>query len=120
MPLSPTSTRERLQQLEHFPNKKLGQNFLVDGNIVRKSIQLAEIGPGSVVVEIGPGLGTLTQAILTSGASLWAVERDPTLAEHLRVQLLPEPPGGQTPEAPTEPRRPQADTPPSQAANRSV
>jgi 16S rRNA (adenine1518-N6/adenine1519-N6)-dimethyltransferase len=87
MPLSPTSTCELLQQLEHFPNKKLGQNFLVDGNIVRKSIELAEIGTGSVVVEIGPGLGTLTQAILDSVASLWAVERDATLAEHLRVQL---------------------------------
>ena len=41
MPLSPTATRELLEQLEHFPKKKLGQNFLVDGNIVRKSIELA-------------------------------------------------------------------------------
>ena len=78
MPLSPTSTRELLQQLEHFPNKKLGQNFLVDGNIVRKSIELAEIGSGSAVVEIGPGLGTLTRAILSTGADVWAVERDAT------------------------------------------
>ena len=43
MPLSPTATRELLNQLEHFPNKKLGQNFLVDGNIVRKSAD-EEIG----------------------------------------------------------------------------
>ena len=41
MPLSPTATRELLEQLEHLPKKKLGQNFLVDGNIVRKSIELA-------------------------------------------------------------------------------
>jgi len=92
MPLSPTATRELLEQLEHFPNKKLGQNFLVDGNIVRKSIELAEIGDGCSVVEIGPGLGTLTKAILATGAELWAVERDRTLSEHLRTHLLPEQP----------------------------
>jgi len=92
MPLSPTATRELLNQLEHFPNKKLGQNFLVDGNIVRKSIELAEIDADSAVVEIGPGLGTLTRAILASGASLWTVERDSTLTEHLRTHLLPEQP----------------------------
>ncbi len=89
-PLSPTATRELLDQLEHLPNKKLGQNFLVDGNIVRKSIELAELDSGSAVVEIGPGLGTLTRAILTTGAKLWAVERDPTLAKHLRERVLPE------------------------------
>ncbi|MFT5836568.1 MAG: 16S rRNA (adenine1518-N6/adenine1519-N6)-dimethyltransferase [Candidatus Azotimanducaceae bacterium] len=92
MPLSPTATRELLNQLEHLPNKKLGQNFLVDGNIVRKSIELAEIDADSAVVEIGPGLGTLTRAILASGASLWAVERDRTLSEHLRTHVLPEQP----------------------------
>jgi 16S rRNA (adenine1518-N6/adenine1519-N6)-dimethyltransferase len=90
MPLSPTATRELLEQLEHFPNKKLGQNFLVDGNIVRKSIELAELGADSCVVEIGPGLGTLTKAILNSGASLWAVERDACLAEHLRIHFSDE------------------------------
>lgn len=90
MPLSPTNTRALLQQLEHFPNKKLGQNFLVDGNIVRKSIELAELDSGSAVVEIGPGLGTLTRAILNTGASLWAVERDAALAGHLRDQLVSE------------------------------
>ena len=92
MPLSPTATRELLNQLEHFPNKKLGQNFLVDGNIVRKSIDLAEIGEGSYMVEVGPGLGTLTRAILATGAELWAVERDSTLSEHLRNNVLPEQP----------------------------
>ena len=90
MPLSPNQTRELLGELEHFPNKKLGQNFLVDGNIVRKSIELAEIGPHSTVVEVGPGLGTLTRAILSTGAQLKAVERDSTLAEYLRNKLVPE------------------------------
>jgi 16S rRNA (adenine1518-N6/adenine1519-N6)-dimethyltransferase len=90
MPLSPSQTRELLDSLAHFPNKKLGQNFLIDGNIVRKSIELAGIGQGSCVVEIGPGLGTLSRAILERGASLHAVERDPALAKHIRKALLPE------------------------------
>ncbi len=92
MPLSPTATRELLEQLEHFPNKKLGQNFLVDGNIVRKSVELAELDADSAVVEVGPGLGTLTRAVLGSGASVWAVERDATLAAHIRENVLPEHP----------------------------
>ena len=54
MPLSPTATRELLEQLEHLPKKKLGQNFLVDGNIVRKASELAELDADSCVVEIGP------------------------------------------------------------------
>ena len=83
MPFSPTKTRELLDSLAHEPNKKLGQNFLVDGNIVRKSIELAEVTATDRVVEVGPGLGTLTNAILDTGASLWAVERDATLATHL-------------------------------------
>jgi 16S rRNA (adenine1518-N6/adenine1519-N6)-dimethyltransferase len=90
MPLSPSQTRALLDSLAHFPNKKLGQNFLIDGNIVRKSIELAGVGPGSRIVEIGPGLGTLSRAILETGASLWAVERDSNLATHLRNALVPE------------------------------
>jgi 16S rRNA (adenine1518-N6/adenine1519-N6)-dimethyltransferase len=75
-----------------MPNKKLGQNFLVDGNIVRKSIEMAEIGLGSRVVEVGPGLGTLTTVILSTGAKLWAIERDSTLSKHIREVVLPEHP----------------------------
>ena len=88
MPLNPTSTRELLTELGHAPNKKLGQNFLIDGNIVRKSIQMADLQTGEQVVEIGPGLGTLSREILETGANLWAVERDPTLAEHLRQNVF--------------------------------
>jgi len=92
MPLSPKQTRALLDQLAHFPNKKLGQNFLVDGNIVRKSIDMAELDANSHVVEVGPGLGTLTRAILSSGATVWAVERDATLAQHIRDTVVPEQP----------------------------
>jgi len=89
MPLSPTATRDLLTQLGHTPKRFLGQNFLVDGNIVRKSLELAEVRAGDTVVEIGPGLGTLTVALLEAGADVWAVEKDRTLHAHLEAQLAP-------------------------------
>ena len=89
MPLSPTATRELLAQLGHQPKRFLGQNFLVDGNIVHKSLELAAVRPGDTVVEIGPGLGTLTTALLEAGAEVWAVEKDRTLHAHLEAQLVP-------------------------------
>jgi 16S rRNA (adenine1518-N6/adenine1519-N6)-dimethyltransferase len=87
MPLTPSATRELLTGLGHTPRRSLGQNFLIDGNIVRKSLELAQIAPGDDVVEIGPGLGTLTSALLEAGARVWAVEKDPALAAHLRTTL---------------------------------
>jgi 16S rRNA (adenine1518-N6/adenine1519-N6)-dimethyltransferase len=88
-PLSPSSTRALLASLGHAPRHHLGQNFLVDGNIVRKSLELAGVAPGEVIVEVGPGLGTLTSALLEAGATVWAVERDARLFNHLRETLLP-------------------------------
>lgn len=87
MPLNPNQTLELLNSLGHCPNKKLGQNFLIDGNIVRKSIDLAELNCDSVVVEIGPGLGTLSEALLEKGITLYAVEKDPTLCQYLSHTL---------------------------------
>lgn len=89
MPLSPSATRDLLAQLGHQPKRFLGQNFLVDGNIVRKSLELARVKAGDSVVEIGPGLGTLTSALLEAGAIVWAVEKDRTLHAHLSETLLP-------------------------------
>jgi 16S rRNA (adenine1518-N6/adenine1519-N6)-dimethyltransferase len=89
MPLSYTETRELLARMGHNPKRFLGQNFLVDGNIVRKSLELAQIQPGDCVVEVGPGLGTLSSALLEAGAHLWAVEKDRGLHQHLSVELLP-------------------------------
>jgi 16S rRNA (adenine1518-N6/adenine1519-N6)-dimethyltransferase len=88
MALTPTETRDLLARLGHAPKRFLGQNFLVDGNIVRKSLELGRISPGDAVVEIGPGLGTLTGALLEAGAEVWAVERDRTLHAHLEEGLL--------------------------------
>ena len=89
MPLTPTATRELLAQLGHQPKRFLGQNFLVDGNIVRKSLELAQVASGDLVVEVGPGLGTLTAALLEAGAEVWAVEKDRALCAHLTSTLVP-------------------------------
>jgi len=88
-PFNLNTTRELLAALSHSPKKWLGQNFLVDGNIVRKSLELAEIRAGDIVVEVGPGLGTLTTTLLQAGTRVFAVERDATLAEHLRERVAP-------------------------------
>lgn len=90
MPLNPSQTRQLLDQLGHRARKNLGQNFLIDANIVRKSLLLAGIQPGDTVVEIGPGLGTLSSELLAQGCSVFAVELDPTLAAHLRATLAVE------------------------------
>src|SRR5436190_250034 len=89
MPLSPSATRDLLTRLGHSPKRFLGQNFLIDGNIVRKSLELAEVRAGDIVVEVGPGLGTLTAALLEAGAEVWAVEKDRTLHAHLAEELAP-------------------------------
>ncbi|MBA4137643.1 MAG: ribosomal RNA small subunit methyltransferase A [Opitutus sp.] len=93
MPLTLTGTRELLARLGHSPKRFLGQNYLIDGNIVRKSVELGGVQPGEAVVEVGPGLGTLTSALLAAGAEVWAVEKDATMAAHLRATLAAEHPG---------------------------
>jgi 16S rRNA (adenine1518-N6/adenine1519-N6)-dimethyltransferase len=57
-------------------NKRLGQNFLLDESVVRRQVQLAELGPDDAVLEIGPGLGVLTEEILSTGAKVVAIEQD--------------------------------------------
>lgn len=89
MAMTPSQTSSTLKQLDHRPRKNLGQNFLVDSNIVDKSIKLAAVIRGDLIVEIGPGLGTLTESLLQAGANVWAIEFDPTLATHLRTKLCP-------------------------------
>jgi 16S rRNA (adenine1518-N6/adenine1519-N6)-dimethyltransferase len=66
------------------PSKALGQHFLVDPNTARRIVRLAGVTAGSHVVEIGPGLGSLTLALLDAGARVTAVELDARLAAVLR------------------------------------
>ncbi|MCR5183996.1 MAG: 16S rRNA (adenine(1518)-N(6)/adenine(1519)-N(6))-dimethyltransferase RsmA [Opitutales bacterium] len=88
-PFNLSQTRELLAALGHSPKKWLGQNFLIDGNIVKKSLDLAAVAAGDIIVEVGPGLGTLTTTLLQAGARVFAVERDATMAAHLRERVLP-------------------------------
>lgn len=80
----PTELIQFLSGLGISPKKGLSQNFLIDGNIIRKIVATAGVQPGDVVLEIGPGPGALTEALLEAGATVLAVEKDPILAEALR------------------------------------
>jgi 16S rRNA (adenine1518-N6/adenine1519-N6)-dimethyltransferase len=71
------------------PSRALGQNFVADGNTVRKIAHLAGVGPGSRVVEIGAGLGSLTLALAETGAEVTAVEIDRRIVPVLRAQVEP-------------------------------
>lgn len=81
--LGATHIRRLAAELDVTPTKKLGQNFVVDANTVRKIVQAAKVVSGEHVVEIGPGLGSLTLAILETGATVTAVEIDHRLAARL-------------------------------------
>ncbi len=83
--LGAAEIRRLAADLDVTPTKKLGQNFVVDANTVRKIVQAARVTASDRVVEIGPGLGSLTLAILEAGASVVAVEIDHRLAERLPV-----------------------------------
>ncbi|KQZ05068.1 16S rRNA (adenine(1518)-N(6)/adenine(1519)-N(6))-dimethyltransferase RsmA [Microbacterium sp. MEC084] len=81
--LGPTEIRSLAARLDVTPTKKLGQNFVVDANTVRKIVQVARVTADDRVVEVGPGLGSLTLAILETGARVTAVEIDHRLAAEL-------------------------------------
>jgi 16S rRNA (adenine1518-N6/adenine1519-N6)-dimethyltransferase len=72
------------------PRKRLGQNFLIDANVARKSLEMAAIEAGDCVVEIGPGLGALTQLLLDQECEVHAIEKDAGLFRYLEEDLLPQ------------------------------
>lgn len=91
--LGPAEIRDLAELLDVTPTKKLGQNFVIDGNTVRRIVRVGEVEAGDVVVEVGPGLGSLTLGLLEAGARVLAVEIDGRLAEQLPVtvaQMAPE------------------------------
>lgn len=75
--------REIAAELDLKPTKTLGQNFVIDPNICQKIVRLAGVESGDHVVEIGPGLGSLTLALLQRAARVTAIEIDPRLATRL-------------------------------------
>lgn len=79
--------RRLLREFNIQPKKSLGQNFLVDQRALERIVETAELGPDDVVLEIGPGLGTLTRCLAEKAGKVVAVELDPHLVEALR-QIL--------------------------------
>jgi 16S rRNA (adenine1518-N6/adenine1519-N6)-dimethyltransferase len=76
--------REALAAAGLRPRKRWGQHFLCDGGVARRIVETAEIGPQSVVLEIGPGLGALTDELVARAARIYLVEIDSALAARLR------------------------------------
>jgi len=85
--LGPAEIRDLAEQLELQPTKKLGQNFVVDANTVRRIVRIAGVEPGDEVLEVGPGLGSLTLGLLEAGARVTAVEIDQRLATQLPLTV---------------------------------
>ncbi len=81
--LGAADVRRIAEELDVRPTKKWGQNFVIDPNTVRRIVRVADVAPNDVVLEVGPGIGSLTLALLETGAHVVAVEIDPRLAERL-------------------------------------
>ncbi len=91
--LGPVQIRSLAADLGLQPTKKLGQNFVVDANTVRKIVRTAGVTAGDEVLEVGPGLGSLTLGLLEAGARVTAVEIDGRLAERLPATVAELQPG---------------------------
>ena len=113
--LDPSAVRDLARRLDLRPSKQRGQNFVIDANTVRRIVAASKVGPEDVVLEIGPGLGSLTLGLLAAADRVIAVEIDERLgaelphtvaarmpersaaltvivADALRLETLPEPP----------------------------
>ncbi len=81
---------ELLETLNTSPKKSLSQNFLIDNNIVKKIVQTANVQPGDTILEIGPGPGALTKALLDAKAHVFAIEKDHHFAKALHRLQTPD------------------------------
>jgi len=85
--LGAAQIRELAAQLELKPSKSLGQNFVIDSNVCTKIVRTAGVTSDDIALEIGPGLGSLTLALLDAAQSVIAVEIDPRLAQQLPITV---------------------------------
>ncbi len=79
-----------LESIGMHPGRLLGQNFLLDGNLLDLIIRLGAPRPGENILEVGPGFGALTSRLLASGAQIWSVEFDHRIAGYLRQHYTAE------------------------------
>ena len=91
--LGPADVRLLAAELDLRPTKQRGQNFVIDANTVRRIVRESGIGPDDVVLEVGPGLGSLTLALLEVARRVVAIEVDPLLAGRLPVTVAELAPG---------------------------
>ncbi len=83
VPSKPSEVKDWCISNGFHPNKTLGQNFLIDRNTIEAIVDSAFVGSGKRILEVGPGLGALTRAMLDRGARVVAIEKDHRLAELL-------------------------------------
>jgi len=93
--LGAVEIRDLAALLDIQPTKKLGQNFVIDANTVRKIVATAGVTGTETVVEVGPGLGSLTLGLLETGASVVAVEIDNRLADQLPITVAAKQPSAE-------------------------
>lgn len=91
--LGPAEVREIAARLDLRPTKQRGQNFVIDPNTVRRIVRESGVAEGEVVVEVGPGIGSLTLALLEAGAEVTAIEVDRLLAAELPATIRDFAPG---------------------------
>ncbi|HET9894717.1 MAG TPA: 16S rRNA (adenine(1518)-N(6)/adenine(1519)-N(6))-dimethyltransferase RsmA [Streptosporangiaceae bacterium] len=83
--LTPADVRRLASRLDVTPVKRLGQNFVIDAGTIRRIVSLADLRPADVVLEVGPGLGSLTLGLVGAARKVVAIEVDPVLAAQLPV-----------------------------------
>lgn len=86
-PTRPTEVRALLDRLDFKPSRVLGQNFLIDGNILRIMLDAAALAKTDAVLEVGPGLGVLTGPLIERAGRVVAIEKDDVLYAHVRDTL---------------------------------
>ncbi|MGH3385016.1 MAG: 16S rRNA (adenine(1518)-N(6)/adenine(1519)-N(6))-dimethyltransferase RsmA [Nocardioidaceae bacterium] len=91
--LGPADVRSLAAALDLRPTKQRGQNFVIDANTVRRIVRVADLRPDDVVVEVGPGLGSLTLGLLDHAARVVAIEVEPALASALAATVAERAPG---------------------------
>lgn len=85
---NPTATREMLEAFGLATKHRLGQNFLIDNHVIERIMELAELSGDERVLEVGPGIGTLTLALLQEAGHVTSIEADPELEQVLRAHAV--------------------------------